>query len=141
MRPSILCAALCLLSLPAQADTLPQASLFFTPEEVRAIEKPMEKNTAAAAQPVPMRDVSLGAVLYYGPGDWVLWLQGERWTPATQHADIHVLEVDADEVRLKLTPSPDVAAREVVLKPYQIYQWSADKVVEGSPPPDDEASK
>jgi len=32
-------------------------------------------------------DIHLGAVLYYGPERWTLWLQGKRWTPATVNDD------------------------------------------------------
>jgi len=121
--------ALCLLCTPALADTTPAASLFFTPDEARQIEVLKQKN------PVPLGDtgdVHLGAVFYYGERNWVLWLQGQRWTPETDRADLHVLEVTADHVRLSLAAAAGLPLREITLKPYQTYQLSTGKVVEGS---------
>jgi hypothetical protein len=116
------------LSLPVQAATdTPASSLFFTPDESKQID-------ALAARKAPAHsDIHLGAVMYYGPGDWTLWLQGERWTPMTQHGDLRVLEVEPGEVRLALVTAPDMPPREITLHSNQTYEVATGKIVEGTP--------
>lgn len=114
------------------ATDVPANSLFFTPDETKQIEALAAKqlqNRAGAPHP----DIHLGAVMYYGPGNWTLWLQGERWTPATNRADLRVLDVEPGEVRLALTTVPDMPPREITLRPHQTYQIATGKIVEGAP--------
>jgi hypothetical protein len=124
----------CLLSRAALAADAPQASFFFTPQETQAIEALF---APSPSHPPPadngVGDLHLGAVLYYGPRDWVLWLQGARWTPDTRRDGLRVVDVTpAGHVRLSLAAAPDAPPREITLKPYQTYQSESGAVVEGS---------
>jgi len=117
----------CVASL-AQAAEAPNTSLFFTPDNVQKVEalllqKPIEKNANA--------DVHLGAVFYYGPAEWVVWLQGERWTPDTRHDDIRIIDVAPELVHVQITSASGGPLRDVSLKPHQTYQLSTGRIVEG----------
>lgn len=57
----------------------------------------------------------------------------ERWTPATDRADLHVVDVQPESVRLSIA-MPGMSQREIVLKPHQTFQLSTGKVVEDSGP-------
>ena len=118
-------ALLCLL-LPAPALAASLASLFFSPAEMATIDGLARRAPAVAGD----KNIRLGAVFYYGPHEWSLWLQGKMWTPQTDQPDLHVIEVQPNAVRFSLT-LPDSAAREFTLKPYQTYRPVTDDVTEG----------
>lgn len=108
------------LSFPGQAANkarIPQSSLFFTSREAHDAEM-----MALRLVPSGKGDIRLGAVLYYGADDWVLWLQGEKWTPKTAHEDIQVLAVTEDHVRLLWRKNKDRKPVEVTLRPHQSYR-------------------
>ncbi len=111
----------------AHADDAPSTSLFFINDETKQIE-------TLVAKILPKKsadDIHLGAVLYYGPDRWVVWLQGKRWTPETDSADMHVLAVQPGEVHLALVDVSDTAVLNITLKPHQTYQIATGKIVEG----------
>ena len=120
---AVFCAA------PARAAEMPVASLFFTPAQIEQIEAPPP--TTAPMPTPPPADIHLGAVLYYGPGDWTLWIDGEKWTPDTRRADLQIVEVTPDEVHLDWLKAPNDPARAITLRPYQTYQVATGGVVEG----------
>lgn len=114
-----------LLAGHALADE-PPASLFFTHDEMRKLAEQASRRAAGNAN-----DIRLGAVFYYGPDDWVLWLQGQRWTPETRRDDVRVLSVMPGEVHLDIGGASGLIAHDVVLKPYQSYRLASGSVVEG----------
>lgn len=113
----------------AMAAGLSNQSLFFTANEIGKIETIANHATLSATD---NGDLRLGAVFYYNPGDWTLWLQGQKITPATHRDDIQVLEVAPDYVRLRLAAASGLAAHEIILKPYQSYRLSTGDVLDGS---------
>jgi hypothetical protein len=115
-----------LLATPALADT--PASLFFTPKEV---EKIAALPTGNAPHEDLSPDIHLGAVLYYGPDDWSVWLQGTRWTPGTEHPGLRIIGVSPNRVEMLWTPAAGAPERPVTLRPYQTYQTATGMVVEG----------
>jgi len=125
---------LCCLTPLARAgdDDLRALSVFFTGKEAKKIERAVQR--ASLKPPALTFDtIELGAVLYYGPGQWTVWLQGERWTPKTSHPYVRILNVEADRVRLSVTPFAGEAPREITLRPHQNYQVLRDLIVEGKP--------
>ena len=115
---------LSLLAAQARADDAPP-SLFFTPDEAQVIDALAAKEGNAAQD-----DIRLGAVLYYGPQNWALWLQGILWTPQTDRPDLHVLDVAGDAVKLRLTDAL-AGTRDITLKPHQTYRMATGEIVEG----------
>lgn len=117
-----------LTSFEARAASLPETSLFFSADEVQTIEQPILKSLAASSAG---QDVQLGAVFYYAPNDWVLWLQNQRWTPQTRQEGLRILEVAPDRVRLVLVDDN----KEITLRPHQTYLVASGRIVEGDGAP------
>ena len=112
---------------PAQAvesGGVPQTSLFLSPQEAY--------EASLLAQKIPPErhgDIHLGAVMYYGPDDWTLWLQDKKWTPDTVSDDLRVLEVTSDEVRLAWRGKDAASEIEFVLKPNQSFQTATGIII------------
>ena len=123
--------ALALLLFPPCAyatEAPPATSLFLSPQETREAESQAEKS-----MPAGQGDIRLGAILYYAPHDWIIWLRGERWTPQTSRQDLSVRAVSADEVRLRWRGDGDKGAvieKEITLTPNQTYQISTGKIID-----------
>ncbi|MDD5585947.1 MAG: hypothetical protein PHY92_03195 [Alphaproteobacteria bacterium] len=118
---------------PVLAQTPPQAatpSLFFNSEELNRIEAAVNK-TEPNGDAAKQEAVTLGAVVYYGPKNWTVWLQGERWTPATKRPDLQILDVKPDLVRLAFAPQNGAKKREITLRPYQSFQPDTGQILEG----------
>ncbi len=124
-----LCAILVVFLSPvyASAET-PTPSLFFTAEETRKIEALAHKEASTPGA----SDIHLGAIMYYAPNDWAVWLQGERWTPTTEHTDLHILGVEPNQVRMELSGVQFSVPQDITLRPYQTYQTATGKIVEGA---------
>jgi len=67
--------------------------------------------------------------MFYGPEDWAIWLQGEKWTPGKEHSDLRVVEVAADHVRLLWKGDKGAAEQEIELKPNQSFELSTGKII------------
>jgi hypothetical protein len=116
-------------SSPSPAD---MRSLFFSDDELGRIESENSKAEPEAPSRDP-KSISLGALLYYAPGRWAVWLQGEKWTPESRRADIKILEVKPGSARLLFTPKDNAVAQEITLSPYQTYHFSSRQITEGEP--------
>lgn len=118
--------ALLIFSGAASADeeTLPQTSLFFTPEETYQVDRLAQQSQAPGEG-----DLNLGAVFFYAPNDWVLWLRGEKWTPQTRRDDIRIKEVSAGNVRLTWQAEDGSGPRDITLAPNETYQISSGQVI------------
>jgi len=113
---------------PAQAQEtgLPQTSLFFTPQEAHEAE-----TLAQRLAPAGRGDIHCGAIFYYGPKDWTVWLQGKKWTPETSRDDLQILEVTASDVRLLWHGEDGASPVAFSLKPNQSFQIATRKVIAG----------
>lgn len=121
MRHALLLGLLGLcITAPTCAAELPP-SLFLTEQE-------QQRETA----PTPTGgQTTLDALVYYNPGRWQLWLNGESFTPDTKRADIHILAVAPDSVTLRA--QRDTRSVEFTLAPHQTYDWGSGKIFEGRP--------
>jgi hypothetical protein len=120
----IVTAAFVFSSAHAAENGIPEASLFFTPQEAHDAEA-----LAQRLAPAGQGDIHLGAVLYYGPHDWTLWLQGEKWTPETSRDNVQILDVTENNVRLLWRGEDGSDKAEITLKPNQSYQISTGKII------------
>ena len=119
---------ICLATFTASAAASDQtASPFFTAEQLQRIDAFAPPAYVASSPDI----IHLGAVLYYGPDNWALWLQGERWTPETDRPDLHILAVTPEQVRLSLTPLDKGPAQEISLRPHQSYNRITQTISEG----------
>jgi len=111
---------------PAQGAALPP-SLFFSPEEVAAIEAALWQRAQgrapeAAAPPAaaaPPRSLRLGAIIRFGPDRWTIWLNGERVTPANLPRAVRAIAVRPDAVTLDWFDVRRGTLVQVMLRPYQ----------------------
>lgn len=106
--------ALLLTVTPAMAEE-DSPSLFFSPEEAHRLA------ASAPEKPEAPRRLRLDSLLYMGPGRWTVWLQGEKWTPQTKRADLRLVAVTADSVRLSYQPPGQNTPQEIVLRPGQTW--------------------
>jgi|GEM_PF-5184319 len=100
-------------------------SLFFTDEEVILVEGILAKSSGQDINP-HSNSITLGAILFYGPGNWTVWLQGEKWTPSTRRSEIKILGVAPDHVRLSVESKDKATRKEIRLSPHQTYVFSQD---------------
>ena len=84
---------------------------------------------AAKETPAGQGDIRLGAILYYAPNDWTLWVRGERWTPDSTSEDLRILSVTPNEVVVAWREDKDSEQKEITLKPNQMYQISTGKII------------
>lgn len=107
-----------------ESNALPKTSLFFSPSDAHEAEM-----MAQRLAPAGKGDIRLGAILYYGPDDWSVWLQNERWTPQTTREDIQILSVDPNEIRITWHSVDHPTPIEITLKPNQAYEIATGKIV------------
>lgn len=118
----------CTTTAYAAVDGQPPQSLFFTADESAAIARLVD-NMKPEHQDAS--GIHLGAVMYYGPEDWTLWLQGTKWTPESSKPDLHIISVAPNEVHLSWLRSAKALPQDITLRPYQTFQISSGKIVEG----------
>jgi hypothetical protein len=121
------------------------ASPFFTDLEVELAEALLEGARADEATrlltgdpapppppPAPPRpNVHLGALIYFSPERWVLWLNGERRTPDNNDGGFRVVAVGRDQARIAWTGSDGSQPYTVTLKPQQTYIAGTGSLREG----------
>lgn len=105
-------------------------SLFFTEEEIKAIEAEIAARPQDFFQKNQKR-IHLDSLLYYGPDQWTLWLESEKWTPQTQKDGIQILEVAPQTVRLRITMPLLKTPRDILLHPHQSFDLMTGEIVEG----------
>jgi len=128
MRAAFIVLGLCCAAASARAGT-PPASLFFDAESAGKIEALAEKNRLPHANAAA---IHLGAVFYYGPKDWALWLQGHKWTPDTDQPDLHIVDVSPGEVQMLWQGASGAAPQEITLRPYQTFEITTGEIIEGA---------
>jgi hypothetical protein len=112
--------------LRAEETAPPATSLFFTEQESEVI-----ANRHKKPPPIPETVIlRLGSILYFGPKDWIVWLQGERWTPDTDKPDLHIVSVDPEQVRLIWTAGT-TQPQSINLRPHQTYNTATGQVSDG----------
>ncbi|MDD3182025.1 MAG: hypothetical protein PHD48_04375 [Alphaproteobacteria bacterium] len=124
------CLLMCLLTLGNGAAQARAPSLFFTQEERLRIDEEVRKNPPDAAVRAKHL-LHLSTILFFGTDDWSIWLQGEKWTPATDKPDIHILAVTPDEVHLSVKLHSGRIIEHVLLRPHQSLNLLNGQVIEG----------
>jgi hypothetical protein len=116
---SLLCVA-----VPASSAAAETISLFFNEKEIAAIEEELRKPPEPEDEDV----LTLGAVLYYGPHDWTVWIRDEKWTPETDRPNLRIVEVTPVNVSLSVVAAEGMPPRTIVLRPYQSYRLSTGQI-------------
>ena len=112
------------MTATAKADAIPLHSLFLSQEDMNKANR-----LAAQTRPAGTGDIRLGALMYYAPDDWSLWLQGEKWTPQTRRDDLRILEVTSSDVQIAWRDD-DNQEHSIRLKPNQSYQIATGLIID-----------
>ena len=86
---------------------------------------------APAAPAAPADSLHLAAILYRGPDDWRIWLNGQSFTPQARPRAIEILKVTAEAVVLAWRPGPGASPTRIELRPNQSYLVASGRIVEG----------
>lgn len=114
---------------PLQAQDA-AASLFYSPQEIWQIETALRREQPALLTQAK-HVLHCGSLVYVGPDQWTVWLQGEKWTPQTDRPNLHILSVTPDSVRLSILMRGEKEPREVTLRPNQSLNLLTGAVMEG----------
>ena len=132
-----------LLATPAAGA----ASLFFSPAELEIGERIMDRrpppqesaatpvSTAPAPEEAPPRppDIYMGALIYLGPSQWSVWINGTRWTAAQPRSgDLRIAQVGPDRAEIIWTGDRKLGPLRVRLRPYQTFIGETGEIVEGT---------
>jgi hypothetical protein len=91
---------------------------------------------ADPASPLPVAGpgaLHLSAILYEGPSDWQIWLNGRSFAQSGVAGSIEVLRVQRDSVRLRWRGAGTRQPAEITLRPNQTYIVATGEIVEGPP--------
>jgi len=123
----------------AQAPT-PAPSLFFTPAEVAIGErilagrepKPVSASGEYQGPPPVPPDIHLGALIFVAPGDWVLWVNGQRRTPSDRRGELEISAVSRERAEIVWRGDVKGGPLRVRLRPYQTFVGSTGEILEGA---------
>lgn len=124
-RSSILAAVL--LFAPSSAFA---SSLFFAQNELRTIEDQVRKSPQLFSERTKYQ-FYLGSILYFGEGNWVVWAQGEKWTPEKQHETITIKSVTSNHIYLSLKLRNGKMLDNIALAPNQSLNLLTGRITEG----------
>lgn len=106
-------------------------SLFYTKQDLVQIRKALNGQSVNIDAPVTgstgeiipqVRTITLTGVLYKSPGDWMIWLNGQKLNPHNLLREIYEIEVFKDSrVRLKWYDIGLDGVIDVTLRPHQKY--------------------
>lgn len=86
--------------------------------------------------PIPTkRTITLSGVLFKGPGDWVVWLNGHKLVPGRTLPEIVGMDVERDRVHLRWF---DIGLGKVIrltLRPHQTYDVTSGLLLTGERAP------
>ncbi|MBP7252668.1 MAG: hypothetical protein KBA75_04200 [Alphaproteobacteria bacterium] len=119
--PSLALMLCALLPHGAGAEEIPN-SLFLTA---------VEQQDHAAPHPTKPGRTSLDALVYYGPDQWQVWINGQAYKPDSQSDALAIIAVTAEAVTLE--QKRDAEPVRFTLAPHQSYDWAEQRVVEGAP--------
>ncbi|MGE3474405.1 MAG: hypothetical protein AB7H70_01225 [Rhodospirillaceae bacterium] len=89
-----------------------------------------ERNGGRGHDPIEDATLYLSTILYYGPGEWTIWINGVAIGPQQELKSFEVTEISPDHVDL-LVPLSAQGMRPVRLSPNQTFVTKSGAVVEG----------
>lgn len=112
----------------------PIESLMFTTDEFNEIRGRIgsgeETDTKSTRQAIEDATLYLSTIVYYGPKDWTIWVNGVPVGPDQEFKSFQVTEISADSVQL-LVPLSAQGMRPVRLSPNQTFVTKTGAIVEG----------
>jgi len=119
-----------LMLCPLRPAVAQAFSLFFTPDQIERIENEVQKNPQLLSTQ-SQHLLHVESILFFGPDNWVVWIQGEKWTPDTRRDNISINAVLPESVSLSLTLQGESVVNDVILAPHQSLDLLTGKITEG----------
>lgn len=120
----------------------PEESLFFTSGQLIEIMRANQGFIApkAAAKKEEQgayvdrgrRILTLSGIVYNGPSEWTVWLNGQRVTPKNIPEDVLGLTVKEDRIHLRWNDRGNQRIVNLTLRPHQQYNLDTDVVSSGT---------
>ena len=119
-------------------DSQAPETLMFTIDELTEIRNRIVEGSSANAErnggrgrdPIEDATLYLSTILYYGPDEWTIWINGVPINPRQELQSFEVTEISPDHVDL-LVPLSAQGMRPVRLSPNQTFVTKSGAVVEG----------
>jgi hypothetical protein len=119
-------------------DSQAPETLMFNIDELTEIRNRMVEGSSASADrnggqgrdPIEDATLYLSTILYYGPEEWTIWINGVPIGPKQELKSFEVTEISPDHVEL-LVPLSAQGMRPVRLSPNQTFVTKSGAVVEG----------
>ncbi len=110
------------LPLPGEAKAPEPATQTVTYER-RVTHREKRSLPAESFKDVPVKEtIEVSGILYRGPGDWIVWLNGQKLTPEKLLPQITEISVDnAEIVRLRWYDANRKKIIPVTMRPRQVY--------------------
>jgi hypothetical protein len=112
------------------------STLMFSIDELNDIQSRIasdeaEEGEAGASDKIENATLYLSTILYYGPKDWTIWVNGKPIGPADEFPEFQVTDIGSRFVEL-LVPLSAQGMRPVRLEPNQTFIAKSGAVVEGA---------
>ena len=121
---------------PPAASSVPETIMFSIDEltEVRSRAATVTQTKEAAkrddSQAIENAKLYLSTILYYGPNDWTIWVNGKPITAGQEFQAFQITDIKPSYVELTV-PLSAQGMRPVRLSPNQTYIVASGTVVEG----------
>ncbi|MEI6987075.1 MAG: hypothetical protein WCK65_13200, partial [Rhodospirillaceae bacterium] len=115
------------VSLNARAEVVPETSLFFTESDIDSIREAI----ALSGVPRPVVEVErinrllLSGIVYIGPKEWTVWLNGVAVTPARMPIQVKSITVTPQSVTVAWQRVAGQPATTITLYPNRPHQFAA----------------
>lgn len=125
---------------PAQAKSLPDAplpapSLFFAPDEARAIEG-LQKDLPLATAERCADLITLDSLLFFGTENWTLWLNGQRLSAQSPSRSLRLGTFSIQSISSAgVTLRADGGVGPIFLAPHETYDRTAGRKIDAAKVP------
>ena len=119
---------LCLPAHAAERPAIPESTLFFSDDKAQEIEMLAREIVAPQARSA---GIHLGAILYFAPNNWTLWLQGEKRLPGSENAGIRIVSVEPNLAHIQWKNAQNAAPQDIKLRPHQTFVMATGEIIEG----------
>jgi hypothetical protein len=103
-------------------------SLFFSPQDLISIAKAQKGAVDSAngngyhGEPIPQkRQIILSGIIYRGPNDWLIWLNGHKVAPGNLLKEIVDIKVHENSVHLKWFDIGLNGVIDLTIHPHEVY--------------------
>ncbi|WP_372827697.1 hypothetical protein [Polaromonas sp.] len=115
----------------AAADLQRLSGLFHSEREESLLLEAMRRPPAPATPRPVSADLHLSAIIYLGPDNWVIWINGRPLRSGEQHGSLRVLKVTPAQVLLTADQGDRAGLTPIIaLRPQQSYLAATGQIVD-----------